>query len=148
MTEAQRTQAIAWRKALDSFVGKIVDSPAEINENPAAIRTWEPGPFSAGDESEGTPPDVRMYDGDPYKCNQDHDSTDNPGWNPKDNPALWSQYHGTSKETARPFIHPTGAHDIYKEGEYAIFDDGIIKRATMDTSFSPDEYTQAWEDVE
>lgn len=146
MTEAQRAQFFEMRKALDGFVAKIVDSPAEINENPAAIRTWAPGPFSAGNDT--TPPDVRMYEGDPYKCNQDHDSTDNPGWNPKDSPALWSQYHGTTKETARPFIHPTGAHDMYLKGEYASFDDGSIKRATMDTAYSPDEYAQAWEKVE
>ena len=139
MTDAQRAQFFAMRKALDGFVAKIVDSPAEINENPAAIRLWHEGPFEVGD--------VRMYEGNPYKCVQAHDSTGNPAWNPAAAPALWMQYHGTSVETARPFIHPTGAHDMYLAGEYAIFDDGI-KRATMNTSFSPDEYPAAWEDAE
>ena len=139
MTEAQRKQFFEMRKALDGFVAKIADSPAEINENPAAIRPWKEGAYAVGD--------VRMHEGAPYKCVQAHDSTGNPGWNPAATPALWMQYHGTTKETARPFIHPTGAHDMYLQGEYAVFD-GAIKCATMDTSFSPDEYPAAWEDAE
>ena len=127
------------RGSLDNLVVKIVDVPAEINGNMYAIRPWEPGTFAAGD--------VRMHEGAPYKCVQAHDSAGNPAWNPAAAPALWMQYHGTTKETARPFIHPTGAHDMYLAGEYAIFDGGI-KRATMDTSFSPDEYPAAWEDAD
>ena len=132
------------RGSLDNLVLKIVDSPAEINQNMAAIRKWEPGPFSAGDGT--TPPDVRMHEGIPYKCNQSHDSTGNPAWNPKDAPALWSQYHGTTPQTARPFIQPTGAHDMYLKGEYAIFDGGAIKRAKEDTAYHPDVYPDAWEE--
>lgn len=139
MTEARRKQFFEMRKALDGFVAKIADSPAEINENPAAIRSWKEGAYAMGD--------VRMYEGAPYKCVQAHDSTGNPGWNPAETPALWMQYHGTTVETARQFIHPTGAHDMYLKGEYAVFD-GVIKRAVMDTSFSPDEYPAAWEDAE
>ena len=140
MTEAQRAQFFEMRKCLDGLVRKIVDSPAEINLNMAGIRHWKEGAYTVGD--------VRMYDSDPYKCVQGHDSTGTPGWNPKDAPALWMQYHGTTKETARPFVHPTGAHDMYLKGEYAIFDGGAIKRANQDTSFGPDEYAQAWDDVE
>ena len=138
MTEAQRQQFFEMRKALDGFVAKIADSPAEINENPAAIRPWKEGAYAVGD--------VRMYEGAPYKCVQAHDSTGNPGWNP-DVASLWMQYHGTTVETARQFIHPTGAHDMYLKGEYVVFD-GAIKRAVMDASFSPDEYPAAWEDAE
>lgn len=139
MTESQRKRFFEMRRALDGFVAKIVDSPAEINENPAAIRLWHEGAYSIGD--------VRMYEGNPYKCVQAHDSTGNPAWNPTV-ASLWMQYHGTTPETARMFIHPTGAHDIYKNGEYAIFEDGNIRRATMDTSYSYSEYPQAWEEVE
>lgn len=144
LNNEQRTALFAMRKALDGFVAKIVDNPAEINDNPAAIRLWKPGAFSAGDGT--TPPDVRMHEGIPYKCNQSHDSTDNPTWNPKDAPALWSQYHGTTPQTAHAFIQPTGAHDMYLKGEYAIFDGGAIKRAKEDTAYHPDVYPDAWEE--
>lgn len=137
MTGAQRKQFFEMRKALDGFVAKIADSPAEINENPAAIRLWHEGVFAVDD--------VRMFEDNPYKCVQAHDSTGNPGWSPKV-ASLWMQYHGTSKETARPWIQPTGAHDMYKENEYIIWEDKIY-RCISDTTYSPNEYAANWEVV-
>ena len=137
MTEAQRKQLFDIRKALDGFVQKIVDSPAEINGNPAAIRIWMPGVFAVGD--------VRLYDSDPYKCVQPHDSTQNPTWTPATTPALWMQYHGTSAATARAWIAPTGAHDMYKAGEFMVWTDGNIYRCVSDTIYSPADYAAAWE---
>lgn len=139
MTEAQRKELLAMRAALDGLVGKIVETPAEVNEYQAAVREWQPGAFAVGD--------VRMYQGAPYKCVQAHDSTANPGWTPEAMPALWMQYHGTTPESARPWIAPTGAHDMYKAGEYMIWTDGRLKKAKMDTVYSPADYPQAWEAV-
>lgn len=140
MTEAQRAQFFAMRKALDGFVTKIVDNPVEINNNTAAIRPWKPGPHAAGD--------VRMHLGIPHKCVQSHDSTGNESWNPAATPALWMQYHGTSAATARPWIAPTGAHDMYKAGEYMVWTDGLTYRCKADTVYSPADYPQAWEVAE
>lgn len=137
MTEAQRAQFFEMRKALDGFVAKIVDSPVEINENPAAIRPWKEGTYAIGD--------VRMHEGNPYKCVQAHDSTGNPGWNPAAAPALWMQYHGTSVETARDWIAPSGAHDMYLAGEYMIYTDGAVYKCLFDTAYSPADYPSAWE---
>lgn len=136
MTEAQRAELLAMRKALDGLVGKIAGNTAEINENMVAVRQWEPGAYVAGD--------VRMYGGMPYKCIQAHDSTGNSAWNPADVPALWMQYHGTSAETARPWIAPTGAHDAYRAGEYMVWNDGNVYKCMTQTNFSPTEYPQAW----
>ena len=138
MTEAQRKQFFEMRKALDGFVAKIVDSPAEINENPAAIRIWHEGAYAVGD--------VRMHEGAPYKCVQAHDSTGNPAWNPTV-ASLWMQYHGTSKETARPWVAPSGSHDMYKVDEYMIWTDGNVYHCTVDTVYSPTDYPTAWEIV-
>lgn len=132
-----RDEAYQIRAALDSFVGRIADAPAEINANMAAIRPWKPGAYEANK-------DVRMYDGIPYKCVQAHDSTVNDDWNPAVTPALWIQYHGTTQDTARPWIAPTGAHDMYKQGEYMIWTDGALYRCEGDTVFSPGDYAQAW----
>lgn len=136
MIEAQRKQFLEIRKVLDSFVEKIVDNVTEINEHTVAIREWTPGTFVAGD--------VRMHVGIPYKCIQSHDSTGNDAWTPADAPALWMQYHGTSKATARPWIAPTGAHDVYKVGEWMIWTDGLAYQCLSDTNFSPVEYSAAW----
>ena len=139
MTDTQRTELLAMRKALDGLVVRIVDSPAEINEYQAAVREWQPGVFAAGD--------VRQRLGAPYKCVQAHDSTVNPNWTPETTPALWMQYHGTTPESARPWIAPTGAHDMYKAGEYTIWTDGKTYKAKMDTAYSPADYPQAWDAV-
>lgn len=98
---------------------------------------WQPGTYQAGD--------VRTDGGYPYKCVQAHDSTDNPAWRPSTERALWSPYHGTSPETALPFVQPTCAEDMYKAGEYMVWTDGEIMRAGQDTNYSPVDYPGAWE---
>ena len=138
ISERQRAELLAMRAALDGLVGKIVETPAEVNEYQVAVREWKEGAYVVGD--------VRMYQGAPYKCVQAHDSTANPGWTPEATPALWMQYHGTTPESARPWIAPTGAHDMYKAGEYMIWTDGKTYKAKMDTAYSPADYPQAWED--
>lgn len=138
ISERQRAELLAMRAALDGLVGKIAETPAEVNEYQAAVREWQPGAYVVGD--------VRQRLGAPYKCVQAHDSTANPGWTPEATPALWMQYHGTTPESARPWIAPTGAHDMYKAGEYMIWTDGRLKKAKMDTAYSPTDYPQAWED--
>lgn len=138
ISERQRAELLAMRAALDGLVGKIVETPSEVNEYQVAVREWQPGAYVVGD--------VRQRLGAPYKCVQAHDSTANPGWTPEATPALWMQYHGTTPESARPWIAPTGAHDMYKAGEYMIWTDGRIKKAKMDTAYSPADYPQAWED--
>lgn len=136
LTAEQKAKFLAMRKALDNFVVKIVESTTEINENVGIIRKWSPGSYSIGD--------VRLYENIPYKCVQAHDSTSNSSWNPSV-ASLWMQYHGTSVETARPWLAPTGAHDMYKSGEYMIWTDGNIYLCKSDTVYSPDTYAQAWE---
>ena len=127
------------RAGMDATIPRIADSPAAVNDAMSLIREWKLGAYGIGD--------VRMYEGDPYKCCQAHDSTDNPGWNPTV-AALWTQYHGTSKETARPWVQPTGAHDMYLAGEYMIWTDSFIYRCKADTAYSPAQYALAWEKVQ
>lgn len=140
MTEAQRKKLYEMRKALDNLVAKIAESTEEINENVNAVRTWKQGKYAIGD--------VRLYNGAPYKCVQAHDSTGDASWNPEAAPALWMQYHGTSAETARAWVAPTGAHDMYKSGEYMIWTDGAVYKCLTDTVYTPSDYAQAWEAVE
>lgn len=136
MTEAQRAEFFAYAKLRDRFVEKAVDNPAEINTHALALQRWKPGLHKAGE--------VRTYEGIPYRCVQDHDSTVNLDWTPDRTPALWTQYHGTSKATARHWIKPTGAHDMYKAGEWMIWTDGLAYPCLFDTAYGPDEYAGAW----
>lgn len=136
MTEAQRAEFFAYAKMRDSFVEKVVDNPAEINEHMLALQPWAPGVYLIGA--------VRTYDGIPYKCVQAHDSIGNPTWTPAASPALWMQYHGTSKATARPWLQPAGAHDTYRAGEWMIWTDGFAYPCISDTVYSPADYPQAW----
>ena len=54
--------------------------------------------------------------------------------------------HATKPETAQPFVAPTGAHDMYKAGEY-MTQEGTLYRCLQDTAFSPAQYAAAWEVV-
>lgn len=136
MTSEQRAKLVAIRRALDGLVGKIAENAAEVNGHMAAIRAWRPGEYSVGD--------VRMHAGIPYKCVNAHDNTANPSWTPDAAPALWMQYHGTSKESARAWIAPTGAHDLYKVGEWMIWTDGAAYECLADTEYTPGQNAKAW----
>jgi hypothetical protein len=58
--------------------------------------------------------------------------------------SLWKPYHSRKKEYALPWEQPTGAHDIYRAGEYMIWTDYGIYRCLADTGFSPTEQPDAW----
>ena len=136
MTVEQRAELFALRGALDGLVSRIADTPSEVNEYVAAVREWKEGAYVVGD--------VRMHRGAPYKCVQAHDSTGNAGWSPDAAPALWMQYHGTTRESARAWVAPTGAHDMYMAGEWMLWTDGAAYECLTGTVYSPDQYAQAW----
>lgn len=85
--------------------------------------------------------------GYPYECMTAYDGTVQQDWT-IDTPTLWKPWHSRKAECALPWKAPTGAHDMYHAGEYMIWEDGTVKKCIQDTNFSPDEYTQAWEDAE
>ena len=140
MSKAQRELLLKYRDAMDQTINSVKDDVVALNKVHILARIWAPGIYAVGD--------VREYNGVPYKCVQGHDSTQNPDWTPDAEPALWMQYHGTSPETARPWVAPAGAHDIYRAGEYMIWMDEQMYKCLQDTNFSPAEYAQAWEAVQ
>ena len=139
MSEMQKAKLSAYRMAMDAAVEAAREDTAAINRVATLARPWAPGAYAVGD--------VRVYGGVPYRCVQAHDSSANPGWTPDATPALWMQYHGTTPETARPWVAPAGAHDIYRAGEYMIWTDGQMYKCLQNTNFSPVEYARAWEAV-
>lgn len=104
------------------------------------FRTWERGVFVAGDIR------VDPDNGYPYECITPHDSIVNTGddYTIK-NRTLWKPYHSRKAEYALPWEAPTGAHDMYKSGEFMVWTDEKTYKCIQDTNFSPAEYAQAWE---
>lgn len=82
--------------------------------------------------------------GYPYECMTAYDGTVQQDWT-IDNRTLWKPWHSRKKEYALPYEAPTGAHDMYKAGEYMIWTDGLVYLCNENTNFSPEEYPQAWE---
>lgn len=122
------------------MAGKQPTTADEIIMCSALYDEWQEGKHVAGD--------VFCVGGEPWECFQNYDNAVYPDIKPG-NSAWYTfnrPFHGTSRETARDFVHPTGAHDIYKKGEWAI-QDGKFTKANQDTAYSLAEYPQAW-DVE
>lgn len=143
VTPEQRSRAHSIRDAIDHVLPAIADTPATVNEAVDLIKPWVPG-TSEKPITYTKDLDLRVHDGAPYKCAQTHTHRGEAGWEPGVAPALWYAYHGTSPETARPYIQPTGAHDVYRLGEY-IIDDGRIKPPTVDNmAYSPAAYPAGW----
>ena len=106
----------------------------------AFFAPWTPGKYAAGDIR--TDPET----GYPRECITAHDSTVNTDWTIA-TASIWKPYHSRKREYALPWEVPTGAHDIYKAGEYMIWTDYEVYLCKMDTNFSPADYAGAWEKV-
>lgn len=136
LTPEEKQYLYKIRAILDRYYPFIINDTAAINGAVEGMRDWVPASYSVND--------IVKYDNIPYKCVQAHDSTNNTEWAPPSVPTLWMEYHGTSKETARNWVAPTGAHDMYKQGEWMIFTDGEYYECQNDTSYSPTDLASAW----
>lgn len=123
------------KKLIREYAEKSEDKTLVIATN-EYYESWAPGVYNVGD--------VRTnQNGIPYECISAHDSTVNTDWT-IDVRTLWKPYHSSKKEYALPFEQPTGTHDMYRVGEYMIYDE-ITYLCNEDTSYSPKDYAQAWE---
>lgn len=98
---------------------------------------WAAGAHSMGD--------IYTARGQVWECIQGYDNAVYPDIVPGG--TAWGTFHrplhATSPDTARPWVQPTGAHDIYKAGEYMTLD-GVLYKCLQDTAYSPTEYANAW----
>ncbi len=101
---------------------------------------WEEGQHAAGE--------LYTARGQVWECIQAYDNAVYPDIVPGG--TVWGTFHrplhATRPDTARPWVQPTGAHDIYKAGEYMTLD-GVLWKCLQDTAYSPAEYAAAWEAV-
>lgn len=130
-------QASQYRMAVDTAVKHVIDDDARI-----AISVLFPD-WAAGSHAVG---DIYNADAQTWECYQAYDNAVYPDIRPGQ--TAWYAFnrplHGKSAETARSWTAPTGAHDIYKSGEYMIYTDGKLYRCKSDTNFSPIDYAAAW----
>ena len=115
----------------------VKDKPANIvisaNE---FILDWEPNNYVIGDiRRDGT--------GYPKRCITAHNSLTNPE-HTIEVASLWAPFHATREQYTLPWIAPTGAHDMYKSGEYMLFTDEKYYLCVEGTNFSPVDYPAAW----
>ena len=136
-SEAQSAAAVG-RLVLAQMAG--LDDDARIRVS-GLYGPWAAGQFEAGD--------IRNSGGQTWVCFQAHDCAVYPDIAPGGAAwfTFWRPLHGKSPETARPFVPVQGAHDMYKIGEYAVFEDALYK-CVQDTAYSPADYAPAWEKVE
>lgn len=135
-TEAQSAAAVG-RLLLAQMAG--LDDDARIRVS-GLYEPWAAGQFEVGD--------IRNHGGQTWECFQAHDCAVYPDIAPGGAAwfTFWRPLHGKSPETARPFVPVQGAHDMYKIGEYAVFEDALY-RCVQDTAYSPADYAPAWEIV-
>ena len=135
-----RNDAIAYRAAINKAA-----TAATTDTDRLAISVLYPD-WTAGAHTVG---EIYNASGQMWECYAAYDNATYPDIKPIS--AAWHTFnrplHGTSPETARPYVQPTGAHDMYHAGEYMIWTDGKTYRCKSDTAYSPADYAAAWEVV-
>lgn len=117
---------------------------AESDDKTLGIKCMSLFPVYEQNKQHNTGDVVRHPDtGYPYECMTSYNGTVQRDWT-IDNQTLWKPWHSCDPEYALPWVAPTGAHDMYRAGEYMIWTDGEVYECKQDTNFSPTEYAQAW----
>lgn len=143
-------EAEAVRTQIESiYAAAGMDADGRIsNRNLAPL--WKPGNHKAGEvfrtnAGDGLGPEWEQV----WRVYQDYDNAVYPDVAPGESAWLTFNipYHGTTPETALPFVPGQPAHAIYHVGEYMIFTDGYTYKCKQDTTYSPTEQADAWEKV-
>lgn len=117
----------------------VKDQPADLVIGISEfILPWSEGKYALGE--------VRLWESQPKRCCQAHDSTGNSAWTPAV-ASLWAPFHATTAENALPWVAPSGAQDMYKKDEYMIFTNEQKYKCLADTVYSPADYPQAWQAI-
>lgn len=140
LNEEQQAKFKEYRRILSKHISLIVENPVEINDSIVAIQTWKP-------YTEYKRNDVRIdpEDGIPYWAMHDHTSVEGQELQPSLTPTIWTHYHGTTPETARPFVQE--GHNPYMIGHYCIENEKTYKSLMDNLIYAPSVYPQGWEEI-
>lgn len=148
ISEAKKAQASAVRDVLDGVVRDIPaadetafnSAAAVINEKAAAIPVWR----NDIDYQRGALV-IDREDGVPYWAIHAQGPTSGQVHQPSKSPTMWTHCHGTTPETARPFV--AEGHNPYMTGHYCT-EDGVAKRCNRDNVVhAPSVLPEAWDDI-
>lgn len=142
----KRSEAVGIRRALDNLCKmlELTDETAfnakaaTINDNAAAFRVYRPDKdYSRGDIV------IDPADNVPYWAMHDHGPSTGQVWQPSTSPTIWTHCHGTSPETARPFV--AEGHNPYMTGHYCT-EGGAVWRCNRDNVVhAPSVLPEAWD---
>lgn len=123
------------------MAGKTPETADEIIKCSALWPEWEAGKHETGE--------IFLLDGAPWKVLAAYDNATHPDIAPGE--TAWATfnipYHSTTRETARAWVKPNNATDIYQVGEWCVFN-GKYYVSKRGTDFSPAEYPADWEEQE
>ena len=104
-----RGEAKAYRAAIVAARDTVTEDNARLVIS-VLYPDWAAGAHTVGE--------IYNADGQMWECFQAYDNATYPDIQPSN--TAWYTFnrplHGKSAETARPFVQPTGAHDMYKSG--------------------------------
>lgn len=123
------------------MAGKQPEMADEVIMCSALYPEWEAGVHKTDE--------IFLLGGDPWKVLAAYDNATHPDIAPGE--TAWATfnipYHGTTRQTARAWVKPNNATDIYKVGEWCVFG-GKYYVSKRGTDFSPTEYPADWEEQE
>lgn len=149
LTKEQQNYFRAIREFWDDIIASIPtanetefnDNAEMINTAAIATRVWLAGKhYNRGDIR------IDPTDGVPYWAMHDHDSVEGAELQPSLTPTIWTHCHGTTPETARPFL--AEGHNPYQVDHYCIENGTIYHCNTANMVHAPSVYPQAWDIVE
>lgn len=126
-----------------AVAGTITDT--EIIDNENAVPDYDP----KKDYTKTPIGSPVKRDGQVYALIQPHNASHYTNIEPgtEGGKTFWRIKHTKNPKKAKPWVQPD-ATNLYMKGECMIWTNGKVKRATRDTTYSPDEYPPDWEDAE
>lgn len=140
MSDLYKALASAIYVSRKSLAGKAIETDDEKIRASGLYEDWTPGAHKAGE--------IYNADGQTWECYADYDNGVYPDIVPGSTawPTFNRPLHGNTRETARPWVQPTHAEDIFRYGEWMIWTDGMRYECIAEngTNFSPEEYPGGW----
>ena len=136
----KRDDILKYRAAIEAGSNAVDRTDDEVLQVFGLYPDWNAGDHTAGE--------IYNAEGQTWECYQDYDNAVYPDIKPGE--VAWYTFnrplHGKTRETARPWVKPTHAKDIYLCGEWMIWKDGTYCECLADpgTNYSPEEYPAGW----
>lgn len=140
MSDFYKALASAIYVSRQTLANKAIETDDEKIRASGLYENWTAGKHTKGD--------IYNADDQTWECYQDYDNAVYPDIKPGE--AAWFTFnrplHGKTRETARPWVKPTHAEDIYRKSEWMIWTDGTYCECIAEngTNFSPEEYPAGW----